>query len=382
MKNYLVFFSVLLSFGVFAAESYPELMDQAEKLMNRRYEKGTRAYKIKSAELDEILESKETREEKIARLKKFIAEFQPAQTVQTSGAAVSKEQIWQYLKDIRQCEKEAENGDSVAQLALGLHYMNLENPKRDPAVALEWAQRAAQSGIPSATMLVGLIYLEGGNGVVRKPAEGLQLVKSAASQGCVEAMSVLGNLYSRGRLVPMDKSAALMWYRKAAENGDAASMYLTGRAYDEGSGTGKDEIQALHWYRKAAENNWRPAFMTLGQMYYQGRGTAVNYPEAFRWFERASKENTEAFAMLGEMYMTAKGVPRDDAKAMECFKKCMKNKPLNQNAAFHLASLYYKNGDFSNAEDCFKKAVGTVPMSNFFLGEMAFKQKKHDEAMT
>ena len=112
MKNYLVFFSVLLSFGVFAAESYPELMDQAEKLMNRRYEKGTRAYKIKSAELDEILESKETREEKIARLKKFIAEFQPAQTVQTSGAAVSKEQIWQYLKDIRQCEKEAENGDS------------------------------------------------------------------------------------------------------------------------------------------------------------------------------------------------------------------------------------------------------------------------------
>ena len=110
-------------------------------------------------------------------------------------------------------EKEAENGDSVAQLALGLHYMNLENPKRDPAVALEWAQRAAQSGIPSATMLVGLIYLEGGNGVVRKPAEGLQLVKSAASQGCVEAMSVLGNLYSRGRLVPMDKSAALMWYR-------------------------------------------------------------------------------------------------------------------------------------------------------------------------
>lgn len=36
------------------------------------------AYKIKSAELDEILESKETREEKIARLKKFIAEFQPA----------------------------------------------------------------------------------------------------------------------------------------------------------------------------------------------------------------------------------------------------------------------------------------------------------------
>ena len=122
--------SVLLSFGVFAAESYPELMDQAEKLMNRRYEKGTRAYKIKSAELDEILESKETREEKIARLKKFIAEFQPAQTVQTSGAAVSKEQIWQYLKDIRQCEKEAENGDSVAQLALGLHYMNLENPIR------------------------------------------------------------------------------------------------------------------------------------------------------------------------------------------------------------------------------------------------------------
>ena len=101
MKNYLVFFSVLLSLAVFAAESYPELMDQAEKLMNRRYEKGTRAYKIKSAELDEILESKETREEKIARLKKFIAEFQPVQPVRASGAAVSREQIHQHLKDVR-----------------------------------------------------------------------------------------------------------------------------------------------------------------------------------------------------------------------------------------------------------------------------------------
>ena len=36
MKHYIGILILLVSFGIAGADSYPELMDQAEKLMNRR----------------------------------------------------------------------------------------------------------------------------------------------------------------------------------------------------------------------------------------------------------------------------------------------------------------------------------------------------------
>ena len=46
------------------AESYSELMDRAERLTAQRYDRNSRAFKIKSAELDEILDSEEDKEVK------------------------------------------------------------------------------------------------------------------------------------------------------------------------------------------------------------------------------------------------------------------------------------------------------------------------------
>ena len=166
MKNYIGILILLVMFGLAGADSYPELMDQAEKLMNRRYEKGSRAYKIKSAELDEILESRETKEGKIARLKKFIAEFQAPGTPRPVTETDMRAQVVAYLRDVKQCEAEAKDGNSAAQFALGLHYWNIENPGRNPRLALEWAQRAAKNGIADASVLVATILLDGGDGVL------------------------------------------------------------------------------------------------------------------------------------------------------------------------------------------------------------------------
>ena len=184
MKHYIGILILLVSFGIAGADSYPELMDQAEKLMNRRYEKGSRAYKIKSAELDEILESRETKEEKIARLKKFIAEFQMLESPRPVKDTDVRTQAVAYLRDVKQCEAEAENGNSAAQFALGLHYWNRENPKRNPRLALEWAQRAAKNGISDASVLVATILLDGGDGVDRNPSEALRLLREGAALRC------------------------------------------------------------------------------------------------------------------------------------------------------------------------------------------------------
>ena len=381
MKNCIVFAVLLLSFGITGADSYPDLMDQAEKLMNRRYEKGSRAYKIKSAELDEILESRETKAEKIARLKKFIAEFQVRRTGQPATRESVRAQVVAYLRDVKQCEAEAQNGNSAAQFALGLHYWNRKNPQRNPRLAVKWAQRAAQSGFSDASVLVATILLEGGDGVDRNPAEGVRLLRDAAEQGNAEAMAYLGNLYTKGDVVTQDRAMAFQWYRKAAENGNAACMYLTAMAYYQGLGIAQSDSQALAWFRKAAETAWHPAYLMLGKMYEQGKGTAVNYTEAFQWFERAAKHNAEAYLRLGEMYMDARGVARDDRKATACFLECARRNALTPDGAYRLATLYYRNGDPVNAEAFFRKAAESVPMANYPLGEMAFRRKQYDRAM-
>ena len=67
---------LLLSMALLCDDSYSELMDRAEKLTAQRYEPNSRAFKIKSKELDEILDGEESREEKIRQLKEFIAEME------------------------------------------------------------------------------------------------------------------------------------------------------------------------------------------------------------------------------------------------------------------------------------------------------------------
>ena len=71
MKNYLFLLTFLFAAGSFGADSYPELMDQAEKLLNQRYTQGSRAYTIKSGELDDILKQKDSKK-KDERLKSLL----------------------------------------------------------------------------------------------------------------------------------------------------------------------------------------------------------------------------------------------------------------------------------------------------------------------
>ena len=81
---------LLLSMALLGDDSYSELMDRAEKLTARRYEPDSRAFKIKSKELDDILDSEESREEKIRKLKAFIREMENRTAPGTGPAPAPK----------------------------------------------------------------------------------------------------------------------------------------------------------------------------------------------------------------------------------------------------------------------------------------------------
>lgn len=63
--------------------------------------------------------------------------------------------------------------------------------------------------------------------------------------------------------------------------------------------------------KKAADAKDPYSYGVLGIMYYQGIGTAIDLKEAYRIAKiGADYENSEAMALLAQMYGEGKGVPK------------------------------------------------------------------------
>jgi TPR repeat protein len=79
----------------------------------------------------------------------------------------------------------------------------------------------------------------------------------------------------------------------------------------------------VQWLTKAAEKNNPYAMNLLGDLYKKGVPDvlAQNFKEAFRLFSAASAlGNLNAQGNLGVLYMTGKGVEKDETKAVKLFR--------------------------------------------------------------
>jgi len=117
--------------------------------------------------------------------------------------------------DVSCWQQKAEQGDSTAQVALGMRYFLGLDFAQDYQLALEWFRKAAKQG------------------------------HSAAQYG-------LGGMYAFGNGVPQDYQQAATWFRKAAEQGLAKSQFSLGEMYTFGHGVPQDYVQAHKFYNLAA----------------------------------------------------------------------------------------------------------------------------------
>lgn len=122
------------------------------------------------------------------------------------------------LSDLDQVRERAQDGDPVAQFALGERFARGEGVDQDSARAAEWFRKAAEQGDAGAQLF-------------------------------------LGNLYSSGDGVAEDAAEAVRWYMAAAEQGvdgsAAAAQFLLGVAYYNGNGVEKDVEEAYFWLHLA-----------------------------------------------------------------------------------------------------------------------------------
>ena len=130
-----------------------------------------------------------------------------------------------------------------------------------------------------------------------------------ANQGDPEAQVYLGDMFRRGKGVPIDNTMARKWYNKAADQDDAKGQFSLGIMYYRGLGVTQDYAKAIEWYHKSAEQGYADAQMWLGYIYYLGPKAYRNLDKAKTWYSTAADQgHEEAELYLKKMSMT----PRED----------------------------------------------------------------------
>jgi hypothetical protein len=160
-------------------------------------------------------------------------------------------------------------------------------------MAVAWYRKAADQGNALAQHAMGGFYATG-RGVTNDMAAAIQWWQKAAAQNQVEAEAKLGQLF----LIPappygtnyLNYAEAVRWLRRAASQDSANAMNDFGVAYEGGLGVPLDCKEAARWYRAAAELGNDQAQANLGQLYFDGRGVPLDMEQAYVWFKLSASQ--------------------------------------------------------------------------------------------
>lgn len=228
----------------------------------------------------------------------------------------------------------------IAEAAVDFHEGRFET-------ALTTLEPLARAGNPSAEYLLGRMYF-GGSGVAKDRTKALEYFDAAAKRGNAAAQCALGTIYYGGEGVPKDAGKAASWFQKAVDQDFAPARPLLAWLYENGEGVPRDEARAKllrgpdgwGYPRLISECGWEEpknsaaisarrfeeaigrgdpeAEFHRGERFYGDE----KYQDAVSWFLKAADHGqVDAQFALATMYLDAKGVARDPAKAMQWLEK-------------------------------------------------------------
>ncbi len=132
-----------------------------------------------------------------------------------------------------------------------------------------------------------------------------------ADGGQTDSQYELGDIYTKGEIVPQDGDKAIKWYSRAAKLGHADAQLTLGYIYYNDDAR-RDKKESAKWFLKAAEQGVAEAQLEIGEMYYRGDGVSQNKREAAEWFHRSAEQgNCDAQAELVYMYHIGDGVEKN-----------------------------------------------------------------------
>lgn len=211
----------------------------------------------------------------------------------------------------------------------------------DPAAAAGHYRLAADAGHAVARCCLGAMYAQG-RGVPRSTPDAVRWYRLAADGGDPEAMFRLGVMAVRGEGVPQNPAAAGRWWEQAAAAGHPGAMQFLGRLHaNADGGYPRDPGTATLWFFRAwqagldeAERDIIGTRAALEEAAEAGSATALHALGLLLCFGHddpaaaagvfalaADQNHPEALGMLGHLYGEGRGVPRDEARAADLYRR-------------------------------------------------------------
>jgi localization factor PodJL len=153
-------------------------------------------------------------------------------------------------------------------------------------------QSLAVTGDSSAQYELGQRYAEG-RIIPRDPKLAAQWFEKAANQGLAPAQYRMGSIYEKGIGVTRDLSLSKMWYQRAADAGNTRAMHNLAVLIAEGTDGKPDYASAANWFKQAAEYGVRDSQFNLAILYARGLGVGQNLVQSYVWFTLAGKQGDE-----------------------------------------------------------------------------------------
>ncbi len=197
-----------------------------------------------------------------------------------------------YKKALEILRPLAEDGNSQAQVTLGIMYDYGQGVSKDPVEAMKWYIKAAEQGIPVVQHDVGVKYFQG-SGVKQDYLEAAKWWEQSANAGLADSQFNLGLLYYRGLGLETDYQKAAELFQKASGQDHPHAQYSLAVMNAFGQGMEKDYAEALNWFGKSAEHGVAQAQYNLGVFYENGYGLTKNMDTAKQWYAKAAKQGLE-----------------------------------------------------------------------------------------
>ncbi len=147
----------------------------------------------------------------------------------------------------------------------------------------------AQAGDPVAELNIGIRYLDGTD-TPKDPAAALHWMTLSAIHGQPVAQYLLGTLYEKGVGASADAGKALQWFEAAALQGNRKAMHNLAIAYAEGLGTDKTPSEAARWFSRAASFGYVDSEFDLAVLYERGDGVPQSLLDAYKWYAVAGRQ--------------------------------------------------------------------------------------------
>jgi len=173
----------------------------------------------------------------------------------------------------------------------GMKELNAKNYKP----AMEFLQKSANQGNPSAAYQLGLIHEKGMGMWFADEKEALKWYTMAAKLNSPDALYKLGLFSENGNGgMKQDNTAAGNYYHEAAKFNHPDALVKMAQKYDTGSdGVGMDEAKAMEYYLRAAQRGHVEAQYQVGYHYENGKGVPSNVPAALEWYGKAAAQGLE-----------------------------------------------------------------------------------------